>query len=1138
MSFHRSKQKQPSFKNLTAPDFGVPKAEQVQLLQDVTRPHVESFNYMIQEGLRNAIKDIRPIQFSLPSEERVSISITSGIIRSPRVNQTNVAVSTQRVYPKECREKGTTYKGALQVSINCSINNKIIGQLEKIIGQVPIMVKSDACNLANLKPAELIKHGEENEEMGGYFIVNGKEKVIRMLIMQRRNYPLCLKRNGWKSRGPFYTEYGIQLRSVRNDQSGNSCILHYLSNGTAMLEFGHQKDRFFVPVVFILKALVDVSDKYIYDKMTRGYEEDTYFKGCIVNMLREVLKEKLLTQDSMLNFIGEKFRVKLNLPEWYTNKDIASFLLEKCICIHLDSNIDKFHLLVYITQKLFVFAKGKCAEESPDNPMNQEVLLSGHLLLIFLKERLESWLIAAKINIDKMSRHQGMAFTLDFRKFLTAINKVSDITNSMNYFLATGNLRSASGLNLMQQAGLSVVADKLNSFRYISHFRCVHRGAFFTEMRTTTVRKLRPEAWGFLCPVHTPDGTPCGLMNHLAAQCSIVNSTCDTSNMTNLLAKLGVIALGSSSLLLCGPDFYSVILDGKMMGYIHDDKVEDLSNTLRMLKVTQQEKVPSVLEICFVPKTKYASQFPGLYLFSTLARMIRPVINLAHDMLEMIGTFEQVYLNICVTPEEAHEGITTHEEICEHSMLSVIACLTPYSDFNQSPRNMYQCQMGKQTLGTPLHSYRYRADNKLYRLQTPQSPIVRPVAYDDYNMDEYPIGTNAVVAVISYTGYDMEDAMVINKSSFERGFGHGTVYKTEIIDLQSICQESGQSISLIFGNKDMEDNGLDIDGLPNVGRFLKKGAAYYSYINLQTGESKVVIYKNDESAYVEQIKLLGDDNGNTELQRVAIVLRIPRNPVIGDKFSSRHGQKGICSMMWPVEDMPFTETGMAPDIIFNPHGFPSRMTIGMMIESMAGKSGASHGLCHDATPFTFSEDKPAIDHFGQMLTEAGYNYYGTECLYSGIDGRELEVEIFIGIVYYQRLRHMVSDKFQVRSTGPVDVLTHQPVKGRKKAGGVRFGEMERDALIAHGTPFLLHDRLFNCSDKSYARMCTDCHSLLSPVLEKPKQVYGTVYNNQNKWTCSLCKKTESVQVIAVPYVFQVLVAEMAAMGLKVVLDVK
>lgn len=187
---------------------------------------------------------------------------------------------------------------------------------------------------------------------------------------------------------------------------------------------------------------------------------------------------------------------------------------------------------------------------------------------------------------------------------------------------------------------------------------------------------------------------------------------------------------------------------------------------------------------------------------------------------------------------------------------------------------------------------------------------------------------------------------------------------------------------------------------------------------------------------------------------------------MGDKFASRAGQKGICSQTVPAEDLPFTETGLVPDIIFNPHGFPSRMTIAMMIEMMAGKSAAVHGVVHDATPFRFTEDRTAIDYFGKLLQAAGYDYHGTERMYSGVDGREMSVEIFFGVVHYQRLRHMVSDKWQVRSTGPIDALTRQPVKGRKRGGGVRFGEMERDALLSHGASFLLHDRLFHCSDKT------------------------------------------------------------------------
>lgn len=303
---------------------------------------------------------------------------------------------------------------------------------------------------------------------------------------------------------------------------------------------------------------------------------------------------------------------------------------------------------------------------------------------------------------------------------------------------------------------------------------------------------------------------------------------------------------------------------------------------------------------------------------------------------------------------------------------------------------------------------------------------------------------------------------------------------------------------------------------------------------------KVIVekYKSHEPAYVDQVKLLGSETGNDPLQRVFIKLRLNRNPIIGDKFASRHGQKGICSQKWPVENMPFAESGMVPDIIFNPHGFPSRMTIGMMIESMAGKSASLHGICHDATPFTFSEDTPAINFFGDHLVKAGYNYFGNERLYSGIDGREFEADIFFGVVYYQRLRHMVSDKFQVRTTGPIDILTHQPVKGRKRAGGIRFGEMERDSLLAHGSSFLLQDRLLNCSDKSFSHICINCGSILSPILEKPPPVDSPLQVScDHKWTCRLCKDKGKVDIVSVPYVFRYLVAELAGMNIKLKIDV-
>lgn len=453
-------------------------------------------------------------------------------------------------------------------------------------------------------------------------------------------------------------------------------------------------------------------------------------------------------------------------------------------------------------------------------------------------------------------------------------------------------------------------------------------------------------------------------------------------------------------------------------------------------------------------------------------------------------------------------------------------------------------------------------------------------------MDEYPNGTNAVVAVLSYTGFDMEDAMILNKSSYERGFGHASVYKTLKVNLAdemaNAVARGADPDKLKLGNNtkrvkvpaEKEDApptfrdepahpNLERDGLPAVGTWVDEGDALYCLADDGVGRGYPGKHKEKERACVQTIRRLNLSGSSAERKREAakgpagealsVTLRFPRNPVIGDKFSSRHGQKGVLSILWPQTDMPFSESGISPDIIINPHAFPSRMTIGMLIESMAGKSGACHGMFQDATPFTFHEagDKVAVDYFGEQLQAAGYNYYGSEPLYSGVSGCLMQADLYIGVVYYQRLRHMVSDKYQVRATGTVNPLTRQPIKGRKKGGGIRLGEMERDSLLSHGTAFLLQDRLLNCSDRHIAYACRRCGDLLSPATERSAilsagQKSSDATKHQLRVFCRNAKccnavrdeaNDDAVQPIILPYVYRYLTNELAAMNIKMKINI-
>jgi len=437
-------------------------------------------------------------------------------------------------------------------------------------------------------------------------------------------------------------------------------------------------------------------------------------------------------------------------------------------------------------------------------------------------------------------------------------------------------------------------------------------------------------------------------------------------------------------------------------------------------------------------------------------------------------------------------------------------------------------------------------------------------------MDEFPNGTNAIVAVIAYTGYDMEDAMILNKSSVERGFAHASLYKTESLNLS---KEKGIDLKFVGATEKRRNENLvgafgaeyprsrlntndlgktqrvcDSEGLPHIGVPLWSGDCYYTAVDSVTGKSKSGKARGEEVAIVDQVAVIGHGK-TTGINHASIKLRFNRNPVIGDKFSSRHGQKGVLSRLFDDVDMPFSEqTGMRPDLLINPHAFPSRMTIGMLIESLTGKAGSINGNTVDASPFQLAapdrsgsqSQLEVCKEFCNALEEVGFSRTGGETLVCGVTGEVLKVETYTGVVYYQRLRHMVSDKFQVRSTGPINPLTRQPIKGRKFGGGIRFGEMERDSLLAHGAAYLLHDRLHACSDYYTTDVCSACGLMVSAVTQphaasaaagvKATRLDGS--SSKLPVICRLCNSGKHLEKVAVPFVFKYLVSELAAMNIR------
>ncbi|CAH8616162.1 unnamed protein product [Dicrocoelium dendriticum] len=874
-----------------------------------------------------------------------------------------------------------------------------------------------------------------------------------------------------------------------------------------------------------------------------------------MRILVRLKEDDYSSQTRALSSLGRLFRGRMYVPVRISDEDAGLFLIRNYIAIHLDSFSDKYHLLCLMVRKLHAFVAERCCQESNDNLIFQEILLPSTLYLQILREKIRQLIHSTKEHVLSRPRKGQTKLTLAHLQQSLA-NRASDISSAIHYLLCTGNIPPTVRPDLAAQfggqaSGLSVAADNVNFLRLAAQFRAVHRGSMFTDIRTTSIRRLLPEAWGFICPVHTPDGAPCGLLNHLAEPVDAVCETPKQSTVDSLAAWLSTQRLRPVELSrqLSGvaeeQNALQVLLDGRLVGWCSSiDDASELANELRDLKLdAQSDLVPYSLEIVLVPPTDAASQYPGLFLFTGGSRLLRPVRNVrngkqveAGGLVEWIGTFEQAYLDIAVNEAEWAERAddsVSHIELAPEGIFSFVAGLTPYQDFNQSPRNMYQCQMAKQSMGHASYTWQHRSDSKAYRLLCPQSPLVRTKTYVKYDLDHYPLGFNAIVAVMSYTGYDMDDAMVINKASFERGFAAACVYKSDVIDLSLLAKMATGGRRKVaacehyFGAPGDPPSGLDRDGFPPIGTRLESGvSALYCYTHVETRHTTVVKYEGGEQvAYVDAISL------NGSWSQATITLRLPRPPDIGDKYSSRHGQKGINSLLVPSEEMPWTVTsGMVPDLIFNPHGFPTRMTMGMMIEFLAGKSAALTGNRVDATPFQWTEAHPPFNDYCQQLADCGFNYWGTEMMISGCSGRQLEAHIYIGVVYYQRLRHMVADKYQVRSEGRFDPILRQPIKGRKVGGGIRLGEMERDCLLSQGLSFTLQDRMVdsNC-DTVTMLACTKCGGLVhsdlarnvdpsnssnlalmgtAPGIGGSRSANNNNFFDPNLWSCRLCDRAE------------------------------
>ncbi len=469
----------------------------------------------------------------------------------------------------------------------------------------------------------------------------------------------------------------------------------------------------------------------------------------------------------------------------------------------------------------------------------------------------------------------------------------------------------------------------------------------------------------------------------------------------------------------------------------------------------------------------------------------------------------------------------THIEIGPTVILGVVTSLIPYSNFGGSARLIRGSKIQKQSLGLYAANYLLRMDTDVNVLHYPQVPLTKTFMHDIFNFDQHPCGQNVVIALMSYEGYNMDDAIIINEGSIQRGFARSTYFRPHIAEelryQGGLVDEIGVPDKEVKGYRSEKDYRLlEQDGIVYTGakikgedvligkssppRFLGEFEEFSIAANVKR-ESSIAL-GHGEQGIVDMSIITENEEGN---RLIRIRVRDQRIPEVGDKFASRHGQKGIVSYIVPPADMPFTISGIIPDIIFNPHGIPSRMTISHLIEVIAGKVGALSGTYIDGTTFDATPEK----ELRKMLGKLGFREDGTEMMYNGITGKQYKAKIFVGNTYYLRLKHMVANKMHARATGKIQLLTRQPIEGRSQGGGLRVGEMEKDCFVAHGASLLLKERFD--SDKTTVYICENCGML-------------AIYDSfKNREYCPKCGSNVKISKVELAYAFKLLVDELRAL---------
>jgi DNA-directed RNA polymerase II subunit RPB2 len=1065
----------------------------------LVQQHIDSYNNLIDVMLPFIIFENKTTHVGEEKEFKI-------VLENYRIEQpvhTEPDGSDNILYPHDCRLRGITYYAHVYIDIIImSLKEDKQNRFNQcLLCKFPVMIKSKVCNLT----INQTNNHECEYDNGGYFIVNGSEKVmVSQEKMNNNHVYVFLKKPPSK-----YSHIG-EIRCSKDDyKSTNTFTLKvtYPNNkNEVFLRLYNSMFKTDIPIIVFYYLLGYISHKSMYD--TFNMSKAKLYEYVLQS---SVEVPSVIDEDSAWEYIRTKM-VYNTYDKTYVIRELFP---------HVSNHNHKVKMLSYFIERVLKCVKGTTKEDDRDHFKNKRVDMSGYLLAGLFRQLFRR---TFKEFISGASKYLKMGKIFNVNHVLK--NKI--ITNGIKYSLSTGNWGVGNVQNI--RTGVSQVLNRLTYSSSLSHLRRLN-SPIGRDGKLTGPRYLHNSHWGKVCPAETPEGQTCGLLKNMSLMTYISVLTNPDYIKQILLEEHNNEEQNNDDILK-----YYVFVNGDLIMLRMD--VSAICNMVR-----QKRRSGSIATDVTIVRD---DRLKEVRINTDAGRICRPlmivgsngkikltehILNtnkykwndlLINGYIEYIDSEEEENLWIAMKPENIVSG-HTHCEIHPSLILGVCASMIPFSDHNQSPRNTYQSAMSKQAVGMYCMNYQERFDTLAHVLMYPQKPLVNTSTADIIHTNNLPYGQNAIVAIASYSGYNQEDSIIMNQSSIDRGLFRSIFYRTykEEIKTQSgnVKEMIEKPDSSVVGKKLADYDMLDNDGLIEPGSVVEGnkviiGKTMHNIIEDDSFKTDAsTISRQCEAGIVDKVLYTTNEYG---LPMAKVRVRSVRTPVIGDKFSARHGQKGTIGMTFREEDMPFCpKTGMRPDIIINPHAIPSRMTIGQLLECIFGKVASLDGKTKDATPF--AHDQSYIDNIYEELTKYGYQKHGNETLINGMTVKTLPHAIFMGPTYYQRLKHMVDDKIHSRSHGPVQVLTRQPVEGRSRDGGLRCGEMERDAMISHGAASFLRDRLFYNSDAYQVHVCKRCGLF----------AVGDIKND--KYFCKSCN-TPDVVVTTLPFATKLLFQELSSIG--------